>query len=522
MGALKGLVGWVDRWQRRNPVPGAGYGVIKKFSDDQANLLVVSLGWYGFTAIFPLLLVVVTIFGFVGQKSLGNGIVNTLHQFPVVGANFNPAGASRLHGSILGLVIGVVGLLYGAQGVTQTAQTAMASVWNIPQYERTGFLPRLGRSLGGLFTIGGAFVINAFASTYATGANESFAIRVPVIAALLVLNVGFYYAAFRILTPKMIGTRCLLPGSIGGAVAFTLLITVGTGLLTHELKNTSNTYGTFGSVIGVVTFLLLLAKLSIYAAELNPVLKRSLYPRAMPFGEPTDADRRVLRDLAHQERREEDQRIGVGFGPDPSGEAAADARGDDGTDPDNTEAHKTETEETATDGHGTGGSWQAGSWPARSSTGGQETGGTETGGAATGGAWPGRARTGGAATAGGGEIAKAGATKAGAARAAARAAGSRARSGPAASKTGTAKAGAARPAGSRARGSGAAAPKTAAPKTAAPKTAAAKTGAAKTGADTPAGSRARRSGAAGNGAAGSAVAGGSGAGPAGRPARRAP
>lgn len=325
MGALKGLFGLLDRWQRRNKVAGATYGVIKKFGDDNANLLVVSLGWYGFTAIFPLLLVVVTIFGFIGQKSLGNGVVSTLHQFPVVGENFNPAGSSHLHGSVLGLVIGLLGLLYGAQGVTQTAQQAMATVWNVPQFERTGFLPRLGRSILGLAIIGGAFVINAFASTYATGASESFAIRIPVIVGLLVLNVGLYYASFRVLTAKVVRTRSLLPGSMAGAVAFTLLITVGTGLLTHELKNTSNTYGTFGSVIGVVAFLLLLAKLTIYAAELNPVLERSLYPRAMPFGEQTNADRQVLYDLTHQERRREDQTIGVGFGPDSPELAAMDA-----------------------------------------------------------------------------------------------------------------------------------------------------------------------------------------------------
>jgi hypothetical protein len=44
-----------------------------------------------------------------------------------------------------------------------------------------------------------------------------------------------------------------------------------------------------------VTFLLLPAKLSMYAAELNPVLARRLYPRALPLGgEPTDADRQAL------------------------------------------------------------------------------------------------------------------------------------------------------------------------------------------------------------------------------------
>ena len=44
----------------------------------------------------------VTIFGFIGQKSLGSGIICTLHKFPVVGADFNPAGTSHLQGSGLG------------------------------------------------------------------------------------------------------------------------------------------------------------------------------------------------------------------------------------------------------------------------------------------------------------------------------------------------------------------------------------------------------------------------------------
>jgi uncharacterized BrkB/YihY/UPF0761 family membrane protein len=111
-----------------------------------------------------------------------------------------------------------------------------------------------------------------------------------------------------------------------GGVAFTALITVGAGLVTHELKHTSETYGTFGTVIGIVAFLLLLAKLSLYAAELNPVLSRNLYPRALPLGgEPTEADLRVLSELVHQEKRRDDQAIGVGFGDDAAQDAAADA-----------------------------------------------------------------------------------------------------------------------------------------------------------------------------------------------------
>jgi uncharacterized BrkB/YihY/UPF0761 family membrane protein len=323
---LRKVMGAADRWQRRVPWAGVPYAVMKKFGDDNANLVAVALAWYGFTAIFPLLLVVVTLFGFIGAESIGEGLVRTLHEFPVIGTSFNPSNPDALHGSTLGLVVGLIGLVYGAQGVTQTAQQAMATVWNIPQTQRTGFLPRLGRSLASLVTIGGAFIVNAFVTSYATGGTTSYAIRIPVLAGLLIINVVLYFATFTLLTAKVIGPRGLLPGAILGAIAFTALITVGTGLMTHQLKNASATYGAFGSVIGIVLLLLLLAKLSMYAAELNPVLSRRLYPRALPLGgEPTDADRQVLASIAHAEQRRDDQVIGVGFGEDAVDQAASDA-----------------------------------------------------------------------------------------------------------------------------------------------------------------------------------------------------
>ncbi|MEM4782468.1 MAG: lipase maturation factor family protein, partial [Halalkalicoccus sp.] len=69
-----------------------------------------------------------------------------------------------------------------------------------------------------------------------------------VLAALLVVNAGLYFASFTVLTAKTIGPRGLLPGAVAGAVAFTVLITAGTGLITHQLKNASATYGAFGSI----------------------------------------------------------------------------------------------------------------------------------------------------------------------------------------------------------------------------------------------------------------------------------
>jgi uncharacterized BrkB/YihY/UPF0761 family membrane protein len=313
MKAPKDVVAAIDGWQQRNRVAAPAYGVVKKFGDDESNFLVVALGWYGFTAIYPLLLIVVTVLGFIGVASLGTDFVKTLHQFPVIGQQFNPGkGSSQLHGSVWGLIVGLVVLLYGAQGVTQVAQTAMAKVWNVPRSQRRNFLSSLGHSLGGLAIIGTTFLVNAALAGLVTRSSSSYAFRLPMIILLVLINVALYFAAFRVLTPNEIPTRPLLPGSILAGVGFTFLITVGTGLVEHQLRGASSTYGAFASVIGVVIFLLLLAKLTIYGAELNPVLERKLYPRAMSSDDTTDADQQVAQDLAREQRTTPDVKVGVG------------------------------------------------------------------------------------------------------------------------------------------------------------------------------------------------------------------
>jgi uncharacterized BrkB/YihY/UPF0761 family membrane protein len=327
MKAFQQVLAAIDRWQRRTRVVAPAYGVVKKFGDDRMNQYVVALGWYGFLAIYPLLLVVITVFGFIGAASLGHGIINTLHEFPVIGTQFNAEhGSLELHGSAFALVIGVLGLMYGAQGVTQTAQGAMAQAWNIPAVTTPGFLPRLVRSLIALLLIGGSFLMNAWATTFVAGSGDSVALRVPLLLAMVVLNVACFLASFRALTPAAVPLRSLLPGAVVGAVGFTVLITLGSGLVQHQLRHSSSTYGQFGAIIGLVGFLFLLAKISLYGAELNAVRGHRYWPRALVSSSPTEADHAVLAAIAHQQRRRLDQRIGVGFGEHAARDAGLDAQ----------------------------------------------------------------------------------------------------------------------------------------------------------------------------------------------------
>jgi YihY family inner membrane protein len=272
-----------DAWQQRSPTVGPGVAVFRKFKDDDGNALAVALAWYGFVAISPLLLLVVTIFGFIGADSLGNKVVSTLQQFPVIGSGFTSGeGASTLHGSGLGLVIGAVGLLYGAMGVTRTGQRTMARVWGVPTDRQARLGGKLVRGLAGLSVIGIAFLVTAFASGLVTASGRNFVERVVVMVVLLIANAGFYLLSFFVLTPPAtVSWRPLVPGSVLAGAGFALLTTLGTGLVQHQLKHTSETYGAFASVIGIVTYLLLLATLTVYAAELNVVLDRRLWPRSL-------------------------------------------------------------------------------------------------------------------------------------------------------------------------------------------------------------------------------------------------
>src|SRR6185437_5306502 len=106
--------------------------------------------------------------------------------------------------------------------------------------------------------------------------------RVIVLIALVIANACFYLLSFFVLAPPdTVSWRELFPGSVLAGAGFTLLTTLGTGLVQHQLKHTSDTYGAFASVIGIVTYLLLLATLTVYSAELNVVLHRRLWPRTL-------------------------------------------------------------------------------------------------------------------------------------------------------------------------------------------------------------------------------------------------
>jgi YihY family inner membrane protein len=306
----------IDAFQQHNRPLGFLFAVVKKFGDDRAGMLAALMAYYGFLALFPLLLLLVTILGFAlrGNPSLQNRVLqSTLSDFPIIGDQLR-TNIQSLRASPVATIVGAGGLLWGSLGVTQAAQFAMAQVWNVQGKDRPGFLTRLIRGLLFIGTLGvGIGLTTALAQVGAFSAGQMVWLRAVSMVAGVALNIGVYIVAFRVLTPKHIELRALVPGAVLGGIGWTVLQYLGTYLVDHQLKHTGQVYGLFAVVLGLVSWLYLNAQLTMYAAEFNVVRARHLWPRTLLQPPLSPADRVVLRDIAKQEARRPEQTVMVGF-----------------------------------------------------------------------------------------------------------------------------------------------------------------------------------------------------------------
>ena len=329
IGGLVGRVlGRLDRYQRAHPWLGFPFAVFKKFGDDQAGNLAALIAYYGFFSLFPLLLVLFTVLGFVlsGDTALQQKVLHsTLAQFPVIGDQIHD-NVTGLKGSGIGLAIGLAGLVWAGMGAMQAAQNAMNGVWNVPIKSRPNFIFSRLRGLMMLAVIGlGVILTTVLASVASFGGGHGPVIAVGGLALTLVVDFGLFLLTFKVLTDVTLRWGQLVPGAAVAAVAWAALQGFGGYYVGHQLKGASATYGLFGLVIGLLSWLYLQAQLTLLAAEVNVVRERRLWPRGLQSEHLTEADQRALQQYAGVEERLPVEEITVELRdqPDPPDRALA-------------------------------------------------------------------------------------------------------------------------------------------------------------------------------------------------------
>lgn len=303
----------LDHWQQRRRRVSFVAAVIKKGGEDQAGQLAALIAYYGFVSLFPLLLVFVTILGYIleGQPHERETILKgTLGQFPIIGDQL------KLHpisGNALALAIGIIGSLIAGMGIMGACQAAFNRLWHVPFKRRPNFIQERLRGLATLGVLAGLSIASTVVAGFVGSSSHPALTVVGGVLVAFAFNLALFMLAFKLLTAAELGWRDLLPGVVVASVFWQLLQHLGGYYVDHVLKRTEPLYGIFALVLGLLAWIYLGAQLTIFAAEVNVVHRRRLWPRSF-FSDPLlDADRRALTSSAEIEERIHEENVDVTF-----------------------------------------------------------------------------------------------------------------------------------------------------------------------------------------------------------------
>ena len=217
-----------------------------------------------FVLLLPIGAIVVAVAGFdqlaasdaADQLGLGKWIASTIAR----------AGQDAEQSRVPLLLTGVVGFGFASWGLLGSLQYAAAVAWRIP----TRRFPRKGRAVvrlaGSVLVFVGVLYLSILvrragvvAGLAATGAN------------FLAATVAFFGLSW-ILPHRCRAWFWLLPGAVVGAFGVLGLQLVATYYLPRELSSSSQTYGTLGLALAVLTYLYLLGLLTWLVVLVDVVL----------------------------------------------------------------------------------------------------------------------------------------------------------------------------------------------------------------------------------------------------------
>ena len=252
-----------ERW----PWFGTALRVQARMGEINGNQLAASVTLSAFLAIFPLLLVVIAVVGFVSSNdpSLANDLVNNLGLTGDAAENLTKALEQAEESRRAASVVGFVGLLWSGLGLVAALQYALNATW---QVKGRG----LRDKLIGLVWLGGGFVIFAASFGITTLLNFLPGFLAPLGILLgVAVNFALWLWAMKVLPNRDVGWQALVPGAVFAAVGFEVLKAVGSIYVPRLVASSQALYGTLGIVFATLAWLLFFGRLLVYASVLNVV-----------------------------------------------------------------------------------------------------------------------------------------------------------------------------------------------------------------------------------------------------------
>jgi membrane protein len=253
-----------------------------RYRTDFGDRLAASVAYYGFLSLFPILLLGLSILGFVlaGDVSKQVTVVESINEaLPGVGPTIveNLAAVMANRGSAG--IIGLVGLALSGLGWVDALREAIRTVWHQPKPELNLVRRKLadvvvlaGLGLTVLLSLAiaaiGAGVTRQALSLVGLEGSGSAAVTLTVVSLALALvtdTLLFLYLLFR-LPAVARPARRVLRGAVFGAVGFNVLKLVGTFYVGRTVDNGVRVYGTFAVVVGLLVWINLVSRFVLFAA----------------------------------------------------------------------------------------------------------------------------------------------------------------------------------------------------------------------------------------------------------------
>lgn len=296
--APNSVVARLDALQQRHPWLGLPIAVVYRFFEDSGMHLVAALAYYALVASIPLLLLAaiavattLDLFPDLQQVLLRSPLMN----IPMVDERIKDPNGGKPPVWIL--LVAVAGSLYGGTGIGQAFQHAMNTIWSVPRNARPNPFAARVRSLGILglaaLSIGISTAIAMLGPQLRLGRGWSrpitFLMSVPV-------NAAIFIVAMKLATAHPMPVKRIFAGAIGCGIVWQLFQQTGMEYFRFELPKATTPSQFANLVLALVGVLHLTALALVLAGELNAVIVRGLWPRALltPFTdrvELTDADR---------------------------------------------------------------------------------------------------------------------------------------------------------------------------------------------------------------------------------------
>ncbi len=277
----------------------------KKYGEDRGGQLAMLLAYKGFFSLFPLLLAFVSVLGLVlsNNDQLRIDLIDsTLTNVPLIG-NDIVDGATALEGSLVVIVGSVLVSLWAGLGLLDMLQEALNTAWQVPQFERPPWVVRRLRGVPGAVLIASCAVISgAGRFLLADGAAP---VLSWILGAALPLFAGAaaYLGLHWLLCARKVPFTAQLPGAALAALGWWGLQTLGGWYATRVVNQSSDTYGAFAVVLGLLSWSYLLGTMYLYSVELAACLHDRRWPRSLSGRDLTDADLAAFEALSQREVR---------------------------------------------------------------------------------------------------------------------------------------------------------------------------------------------------------------------------